>query len=178
MDDLIYCASLVLRWLHILAATAMVGGTLMARFAVLPAVATLPESQRGEFHEAVRRRWSKVVMLGIAFLLISGIINFLRINAQDLKVFTEIKTLYHALFGVKFLAALVVFFVASALVGRSAAFEKIRKNARVWLTVNLTLAVVIICISGVMRSARDEAMREPARSGDKSSGQALSAPRP
>lgn len=62
---------------------------------------------------------------------------------------------YHVLFGVKFLLSLVVFFIASALVGRSPALAAIRKNARVWLTVNLMLVVAVICIAGVMRVARD-----------------------
>ena len=39
----------------------------------------------------------------------------------------------HPLFGVKFLAALGVFFIASALTGRTAALAGMRRNANSWM---------------------------------------------
>ena len=92
-------------------------------------------------------------MLAILLLLVSGLINFIRIN-RTLPADAN-KMLYHSLFGIKFLLALVVFFLASALSGRSTAFQKLRANSKTWLGVTSTLVVAIILISGVMRVYRD-----------------------
>ena len=48
--------ALISRWLHILAAMAAVGGPMFIRLAILPAMATLPEIERKQLHEQVRRR--------------------------------------------------------------------------------------------------------------------------
>ena len=152
--------ALVSRWLHILAAMAAVGGTIFIRFALQPTLATLPEPERRTLHESLRARWSKVVMAAIALLLLSGLYNFIVIarGLSKTDALSSIKPMYHALFGVKFLLALGIFFIASALVGRSAAFEKVRANARLWATVNIVLAVILVCLSGFMRLSRDHAM--------------------
>jgi uncharacterized membrane protein len=151
---------LVSRWLHILAAIAAVGGTIFIRYALLPSLAALPDEQRRSLHEALRARWSKVVMISIGFLVVSGLYNFFVINS-GLKTGTdamrEMRGMYHALFGVKFLLGVGIFIIASALVGRSAAFEKVRANAKLWATVNIALAVVLVCLSGFMRVSRDRA---------------------
>jgi uncharacterized membrane protein len=161
--DFPFAIAMVSRWLHILAAITAVGGTIFIRYALLPTLATLPDDERRSLHEQLRARWSKVVMASIFFLLASGIYNFIVINrtlslTPELK---EMKTIYHALFGVKFLIGLSIFFIASALVGRSSAFEKLRANAKLWATVNVTLAVVLVCVSGYMRLSRDAAALAP-----------------
>lgn len=145
----------VLRWMHILAATAAAGGTFFMRLALLPSVSVLPDEQRKALHEQVRSRWSKVVMLSIGLLLVSGLINVA--NSIPGK-----PPLYHALFTFKFVLALVVFFVASALMGRSPGLARIRQNARFWLSLNATLIVIIICLSGVLRAIPAKAV--PAKS--------------
>jgi uncharacterized membrane protein len=140
---------ILFRWFHILAAVTAVGGTIFMRMALLPSVSVLSDEQRKTLHEAVRSRWVKFVMGAILFLLVSGFYNFF-MKARQLPA--EYKGLYHALFGTKFLMAMVIFFVASALAGRSAAFDGIRKNARFWLTLNMVLGITVVCISGVMRA--------------------------
>jgi hypothetical protein len=56
-------------------------------------------------------------------------------------------------FGIKFLLALAIFALASLLAGRTAAAEALRKNARMWLNLNILLAVLVVCLSGVLRTA-------------------------
>jgi hypothetical protein len=56
------------------------------------------------------------------------------------------------LFGIKFLLALVVLYIASLLAGRSAAAERARQNAKTLLTVNLALATIVVCLGGYMRT--------------------------
>ena len=145
---------ILLRWLHILPAIALVGGIIFARLALLPAAEALPEGHRKTLQEGVRQRWIKVVMAASGLLILSGLVNFVRI-IKGLP--PEIQPFYHAMFGTKFVLALLVFFLASVLAGRSAAFEKMRQNSRFWLTLTMILAIVLVCISGVLRITRDNA---------------------
>ncbi|HEX7449764.1 MAG TPA: hypothetical protein VF306_19550 [Pirellulales bacterium] len=136
------------RWLHILSAITAVGGTIFMRMALVPSVAVLSPEQHQALHEQVRSRWVKFVMAAILFLIVSGLYNFIaKVRTLD----EAYKGLYHGLFGAKFVLALVIFFLASALTGRSPAFAKIRQNAKLWLSVNMALAIIVVCISGVLR---------------------------
>lgn len=148
---------LVMRWLHILAAITAVGGMIFARLALHPTVAAELSGDAGKsFLAAVRGRWMKVVHVAIFALLVSGI-------------YTVSQTIsgrppaYHAIFGIKFLLAMVVFFLAIALTGRSEATQKIRDNGGTWLTVVLVLGVIVVCLSGTLRSLRLESL-EPVSS--------------
>jgi hypothetical protein len=94
------------------------------------------------------------VIGAITLLLASGLANFLLFNdaAQAWEDGTWMKqTKYHALFGVKFLLALGVFYLASGLVGRGEGTAWIRANRGKWLSVTLLLAVGVVMISGWMR---------------------------
>lgn len=139
---------IVFRWLHILSAITAVGGTIFMRMALMPSVAVLSDQQHQALREQVRSRWVKFVMAAILFLIVSGIYNvFARLHTID----ETYKRLYHGLFGVKVLLALVIFFLASALTGRSPKLAPIRQNAKLWLSVNMALAIVVVGISGVLR---------------------------
>jgi hypothetical protein len=58
---------------------------------------------------------------------------------------------YHMLIGIKMLLAFIVFFFASALVGRSAGLQGFRDSREKWLRVLCLLAVVIVAISGTLK---------------------------
>jgi len=60
-------------------------------------------------------------------------------------------TSYHALFGAKFLIAMVMFYFASALVGRGAGTQWVRNDRARWLSVTLLLGLAVVLISGWMR---------------------------
>jgi uncharacterized membrane protein len=143
-----FLLDLVLRWLHILAAITAVGGAVFARFVVFPSLASLPEQDRDALHAVMRARWSKIVAAAIAFLLVSGLVNFMAIATRY-----DLPRWYHPLFGVKFLLALAVFAIASLLAGRSPAAMALRRNAKAWLNLNIVLAVLVVCLSGVLRTA-------------------------
>ena len=152
---------LLLRWAHLLAAMAAVGGMLFMRLALLPSVAALSDDARKTLHDGVRARWAKVVMIAIAVLIGTGLYNFMMVIVPQIKAeLPAIKGVYHAVFATKFLLALVMFFISSALVGRSPVFQKIRDNARFWLTLNLALALIIVGMSNGLRLMRDKAIRE------------------
>lgn len=148
--------TLLLRWAHVLAAIVAMGGLVFARFGLLPAIADLDQQTRDRIHEAIRRRWLPWVIGAITVLLASGLANFLLFNAR---VKAEgwaggawmRETSYHALFGAKFLLAMVVFYFASALVGRGEGTAWVRRGRGTWLTVTLGLALAVVLISGWMR---------------------------
>ena len=49
------------------------------------------------------------------------------------------------------LIALVIFFLASALVGRSKTFEPMRAQRGKWLTIIVLLAAIVVAISGFVK---------------------------
>jgi len=140
--------ALVLRVLHIVPAVVAGGATIFAWIALLPALQTLPDAERLRVKDAIDRRWRVVVMACVTLLFVSGIANFVLYQAPVHKG----QSLYHALFGVKFVAALIVFFLASALSGRSRALAPIRANSRFWVGAAATLVLAIVLISGALRS--------------------------
>ena len=141
---------LLFRWLHILAGMTAVGGTIFARFVVLPSHGVLSAEDRELLHAQMRRRWSKIVMASIGFLLLSGIYNFIMIVEHYRDVLPK---WYQMLFGIKFILAMIVFAVASLLPGRTALAQRMRTKAHFWMSLNILLAVLIVCISGILRTA-------------------------
>jgi len=148
MVDAEFLIALVSRWLHILAAITAVGGTIFARFVVFPSLAPLEADQRAALHATMRGRWSRIVAAAIGFLLVSGLYNFMVTVSEY-----QVPKWYHMVFGVKFLLAMVIFGVASLLVGRSPAADSLRRNATAWLNLNIALAVLVVCLSGMLRTA-------------------------
>ena len=148
---------LLLRWMHILGVVVLVGGLCFSRFALLPALADTEEDSREKLQERIRRKWLPWVIIAITFLLVSGLTNFLLFNSTvksqgwgDGEWMKQ--TSYHAIFGIKFLLALVVFYFASGLVGRGSGTAWIRSDRARWLGVTLGLAVAIIMLSGWLRN--------------------------
>ena len=107
-----------------------------------------------EASAAIRSRWSKWVMASSGLLLVTGLVNFMLIVQRfDLDKTAFPGSKYHMFFGIKFLLALGVFMLSALLTGRSAAAEKMRRNERMWLNVNVLLAVAVVCLGGLLKSA-------------------------
>ena len=140
---------LLLRWVHIFSAIAMVGGTIFWRFVLFPSVQTMPDASRSELLGTIRGRWARIVMLASGLLLASGLINaVLAIKRYDFS-----GSPYHILVAVKLVLALIVFWLAATLSGRSKNAERFRERMGYWLTVNLILAVILVCLAGFMKLA-------------------------
>lgn len=148
---------LILRWMHILGAVTLVGGTYFACCAFSHETDPAVQAHQG----AVRRRWSKLVAASVGLLLLSGLVNIGRIVTQYEILDTSLAgSAYHALFGIKFLLALAVFFLASALSGKSGMAERLRRQEKRWLTINAVLATLVVLLAGVMKLA-DRVPKEP-----------------
>jgi uncharacterized membrane protein len=135
------------RIVHVGTAVVLVGGSVVLRFVLMPAAAGLPEAEHQALRERLMARWRRFVGAGIGLFLLSGFWNYLAVTAPLHKG----DRLYHPLVGTKILLALAVFFLASALSGRSPAFEGLRRSARTWLAVTIVLAGAIVAISGFLK---------------------------
>src|SRR5690606_2849601 len=140
--------SVVSRWTHIGSAIVILGGSIFLRFVVMPAAASLPEDEHLALRGRIMARWKRFVHAGIALFLLSGFYNYFQ--AMPLH---KGQPLYHALIGTKILLALAVFLLASGLVGKSRLFEPLRKAAPRWLLITITLATLIVGISGYVKVA-------------------------
>lgn len=140
---------LLMRWMHILAAIVALGGSIFIRFVLMPsAQQVLDDTKHAELRTAVIRRWMKFVHTCILMFLVSGFYNYIVIMAPAHKG----QSIYHMLFGIKFLLALVVFALAVALTSLKPWSEKLRANAKLWLGVLVVFAVIVVGISGYMRA--------------------------
>jgi uncharacterized membrane protein len=146
--DIGFFLGLLARWAHLLAAITAVGGTIFARAVVVPTLDKLAPDQRAALHAAMRVRWSKIVAGAIGFLLVSGLYN-IGVTSIDY----HLPRWYMPVFVVKFLAAMAIFMLASLLAGKTAAAERLRRHLRLWLNVNIGLAVLVVVLSGVLRTA-------------------------
>ncbi len=146
---------LVSRWIHLATAIVLVGGAAFMRFALIPSAAeVLDDATHRTLREAIRKRWAKIVHIGIALLLVTGGTNFVLLAIPP-----KIHPIpYHPIFGAKLLAALAIFFLATALVGRSPGLARIRENSRKSLNMLLGLAAFIVVLSGVLHVVR---LRDP-----------------
>jgi uncharacterized membrane protein len=135
------------RWLHVSTAIVLVGGTVFIRFVLTPNAEQLPQAEHDRLRELVTGSWRKVVRAGIALFLLTGLYNYVAVAIPK----HHGDKLYHALMGIKILAAFGVFFLAEALVGRSAAFAALRQNRKTWLLVLVVVAFAIVAISSLLR---------------------------
>lgn len=142
MDGL-FVVDVVSRITHVLTAIVLVGGSIFSLLVLQPIVAGLGEQAREGVMTEIISKWKKFVHFGIVLFLISGLYNYMQ-SIGDHKG----DSLYHALLGTKMLLALAVFFLASALVGRSRGLQRFRDNRRYWTAVMVLIALVIVGISG------------------------------
>lgn len=148
---------LFLRWFHILAAIILVGGTFYQRFALVPALMS-NNSGSADLAEACRGRWAKWVMASSGLLLVTGLINAVRtIIGYEFE-----GGIYHGLVAAKLVIALGIFWISAVLAGRSSLAQKFREKIVFWLTVNVALSILIVCLAGYMRmEQRVEKVEEP-----------------
>lgn len=136
----------VSRVLHVSTAILLLGGSLFSLLVLRPVLANQSNNLPGSLAESLRNRWKRWVHTGIALFLVTGFYNYFR-AMHDHKG----DGLYHALVGTKILVALIVFFLASVLVGRSPRFEHWRRDASWPLTLLCLLGLGIVIMSGFVK---------------------------
>lgn len=142
--DIDLILSIAARWIHIGSAILLLGGTICLRFVVHPVLKDQPQ----ELRDAIRGRFKKFVHGGIAGLLLSGLYNYIKMVGQH-----RGDGLWHAMVDGKIVLALGVFFIASALAGRSKGTQKFRDNAGKWMAITALLGLLIVAMSGIAKVA-------------------------
>ncbi len=149
MDDPLFFVNLGLRYLHILGAITLMGGTLFMRLALLPTLQSMDAEKRAEVHQGVRARWAMVVGLASGMLLISGIANLGLAAKYTFAVPGGLS--YSMLGGIKLILALPIFVLAALLMGKTNLAKKVQANAALVLNINLLLAVILVLIGGWLK---------------------------
>jgi uncharacterized membrane protein len=144
--DVMDLVRLVFRWLHILPAVILLGGVFFMRLAVWPALPQLKEDEGQRIQDAFRGKWAMWVGISAGLLLLSGIVNTVLILKEY-----KVDPIYHGMLLLKILLALAIIYIASMLSGRSGAADRFRQRSRMWLNVNMALAIILILVAGVMR---------------------------
>lgn len=135
--------NLISRWLHVIPAIVMVGGTLFLRLALLPVFASNPNA---ELRELVRKKWAKWIGISTLLLLLTGLY-----NAYFKAVTYELSPLYNGLLLIKMLLALAVFYCAARLSGSSAKAAEMRQREIHWTNILCGLMLAIVLIAGAMK---------------------------
>jgi uncharacterized membrane protein len=140
---------LIARWAHILSAIIAVGGSLFIRLVLMPAASVaLTHEENERLGPALMRRWKYLVHTCILLFLLSGTYNYLAITRFQ----HAGQPLYHILLGLKILLALAVFYLAIALTSPGELFARIKTRRAQWLTALVALAVLVVLISGFIRT--------------------------
>ena len=138
--------NVISRIVHISTAIALIGGTVFMVFVLLPAAKQLSNDQHERLRGLINSTWKRFIHVGILLFLVTGFYNYFQqmpLHKGD--------GLYHGLVGTKIILALVIFFIASVLVGRSAAFEWMRAGREKWLKIIVLLAAIVVAMSGFVK---------------------------
>ena len=130
--------NLVMRFLHILSAVALVGGAIAWRFAVIPATEPLGADMRTKIGNAIAASWRPVFFASVAGLLISGIWNYMNKGT--------VPPAWNAVIGIKFILVLHVL-----AVGYLVTTPNNEKRSR-QLTGIVISGVVIVILGAVLRA--------------------------
>ena len=135
------------RIIHVLTAITLVGGSIFMLLVLIPSAnEKLNEEEHDRLAPGVVGRWKRFVHGGVLLFLVTGFYNFFRAIPQH-----KGDGLYHALVGTKIILALIVFFLAAALVGRSEKLQFIRDKRQKWMRVMIGIALLIVAISGFVK---------------------------
>jgi len=146
------------RCLHVLGAIVLLGGAIFTRYVLMPAASQLPEAEHDQLKRGITRRWKPFVHGGITILVLSGFYNYLGVAAAQHQGDGK----YHMLMGIKILLAMFVFFIVSVLPGRVRVFEGMRRNSRMWLTIAIVCATVVVILAGILKIRGIPATAAPA----------------
>lgn len=140
--------AVVLRVLHIGAVVVAAGAAFFQLVALRPVLRGLPDEQHARIREQIVARWRPVVLACIALLLLSGLLTLMMFKIAEHKG----QGLYHAIVGIKVLAALAVFHAATVLVLPGPKGDKARARAGFWLKYLAALFGLIIVLGAVLRN--------------------------
>jgi hypothetical protein len=140
-----FIARVASRIIHILFAIILGGGLFYMRSVLSPSGAAACFADR-------RSVWARWVGVATFLLLASGLYNYVTIVRTAKDAGAAMPTSYHMLFGIKFLLALVVFFIAAILAGRTSTADRFRASMSRWLKIAWTAVMAIVIIGALLRT--------------------------
>jgi uncharacterized membrane protein len=141
---------LLLRYMHIFGAIALMGATIFMRIALVPSISEMQSETQATFHQSIRQRWARWVTVATTLLLVSGLANLGLASRQEFSGLAN-SSLYNMLAGVKLLLALPIFFIAALLTGKTALAKRLQEKRVYWMNVSLLLAIVMVLMGGFLR---------------------------
>lgn len=138
---------LVSRVLHTVSAAILLGGLVYLKHLVAPLVAGSANPGEALYHGR-RTKWAMLVMASTLFLLLSGFFNLWNYMVG----YEKLPSTYHMLFGIKFLLAMFVFFVAAGTAGKSPMAVKMQLDIKRWLNLAVGAALLVFVLGAVMRT--------------------------
>jgi len=139
---------LISRWIHVISATALVGGLVFFRFVVIPVGESgLSPDTYKDVRDKLARRFQMISHLCLLLFLISGFYNYIVVTSPN----HDGQPIYHMLFGIKFTFAMATFVIVIMVTSKRARGERMRENGRRWFMIALASALVTVMIGGVMK---------------------------
>lgn len=138
---------LVMRWIHMLSALTLVGGSVFLWLVYLPISSRiLSDEERARVREPLMRRWKLMSHPTIILFLVSGFYTYIAVTRLQ----HEGQAVYHMAFGIKFIAAMVVFALTIVLTSTMEWSDKLRDSKALWWAFMASIAVVVL-LAGFMR---------------------------
>ena len=131
--------AVLMRWIHIASVVTLIGGFIFARYALAPALLSLPEAERGIVGKRVVAAFRPLLYTVLVTILGSGLYNYLTKPSYPPH--------YHMWIGIKFLFVLHIFAVAILYARRDV--DEAKRNR--WLTGIAVSGLVVIAISSYLR---------------------------
>lgn len=143
--DAAFTLRVLSRVFHIMFAIIIGGGLFYLRAVLAPA---------GEEACYAGRRsvWARWVGVATLILIVTGMFNYITFIRDAKAAGAPLPSAYHMMFGVKFLLALFVFFVAAILAGKTALADKFRANMGQWLNFAWLAVMGIIVLGALLRT--------------------------
>lgn len=143
--DAAFALRVTSRVFHIMFAIIIGGGLFYLRAVLAPAGPDACFAGR-------RSVWARWVGAATLFLIVTGMLNYITFVREAKAAGAPLPSTYHMLFGVKFLLALFVFFVAAILAGKTSLADKFRASMAQWLNFAWPAVMAIIIIGALMRT--------------------------
>jgi hypothetical protein len=150
--DGIFWLNFLMRWLHVGSAVAAIGGVLLMRFAVVPALAGLANG--AELYGAIQKGFKRVLHSALGLAIVTGLYNYMVPTIPAIRRLKEAHAdlgpmaAYHSVMGVKVLLSFVLFGAAIAMLKPADTMPENRNPA---LTVNLILGFLILALAAYLR---------------------------
>lgn len=153
LSDASWTYVILLRWVHVLCAGLLIGGTFFVAF-LLPGPSREPNAPAEDsIYLRSRRGFKMVVHSCILLLLISGIYN----AYGNWHLYSLNRPLAHGLFGPHLLLAAIVFAILLLMLARKVP----RPSERSWLRIAVILLFVTVLVASSLKYVREHVLHEP-----------------